>query len=177
MVVIQKALTKAGDYWSEMVEPDFREHQADLANLRLALHSAVSLFHTADWVYHTHEPAVRAAFTYQDRNGNIQQVSDPETFANALEQRNVDFGRIRGIAHASKHLILRNPRPVADAPSHAANTRVATTGYGEGGYGKGPFGGTARVMLEAAGGDLEFSDISKNVLRMWLDLNAMHHWW
>jgi len=34
-----------------------------------------------------------------------------------------------------------------------------------------------RVVLEAAGGDLDFSQIADNVRWMWLDLNAQHHWW
>ena len=177
MVVVTRELRTAGDYWSSMVEPDFNEHQADLADLRRALHCAESLNHVADWVYHTHEAAVCSAFSFKDRNGATQAVSDASTFANALEQQHSDFGLIRGIANAAKHLKLNNVRPVANAPSHAANTRVASTGWGEGGYGKGPYGGTPRVMLEAAGGDLEFSDIAASVQQMWLALNAKHNWW
>ena len=88
------------------------------------------------------------------------------------------LGRLRGICHASKHLRLRKPRPVQNAPSDAANTRVQTTGYGGGGYGSGPMGGAARVMLEGAGGaDMEFSAIAQNVHTMWLNLNGVHRWW
>jgi hypothetical protein len=174
---VEKELRTAGDHWNEMVEPDFHDHQADLADLRRALHYAESLTHMADWVYQNHEAQVRGAFSFKDKNGNSQPVSDASTFANALEQQFPDFGRMRGIANAAKHFKLHTVRPVPDAPSHAANTRVRSTGFGEGGWGKGPWGGTPRVMLEATGGDLEFSDISTNVRKMWLGLNAQHNWW
>jgi hypothetical protein len=176
-MAVTKEFKTAGDYWSELVEPDFQEHQADIADLRRALHSAGSLFHMADWVYQTHPAAVSSAFTFLDRKGISCTVTDEIEFANALQQQSVDFGRIRGVANASKHLVLRSPGAVPDAPSHAANTRVATTGWGQGPFGKGPFGGTPRVMLEAANGDLEFTDIAANVRQMWLNLNAAHHWW
>ena len=50
---VVKELRNAGDHWNEMVEPDFCDHQANQADLRRALHCAVSLNHMADWVYET----------------------------------------------------------------------------------------------------------------------------
>jgi hypothetical protein len=158
-----------------MVDPDYREQEDHLDSLRAALHAAISLFHLSDWVFHTHENAVRAAFTYKDATDATRQVDSSKTFANALEQLNANFGLVRGICNAAKHLKLENIRPITGAPSDAANTRVLTTGYGAGGYGAGPYGGTARVMLE--GPELEFSSIAKSVYEMWIALNETHHWW
>lgn len=162
-----------------MVVPDCDDYRADPANLRRALHSANSLFHMHDWVFHTHEAVVRANFTWVDKHGTPQPVSSPKEFADALEQLNNDFGRIRGIANAGKHLKLNSVRPVQNAPSHAANTAIQTTGYGQGGYGQGgygqgPFGGSPRVMLEGAT-DMEFSTILENVYQMWESLIKRHN--
>jgi hypothetical protein len=167
----------ASDFWSKMVVPDYQEYREKPADLRSALHLAISLFHTADWVFHTHELAVKATFTFRDKNGNIQAVSSSEEFATSLEQGCDDFGRIRGMANAAKHLQLRPSgiRPVENAPSNAANTRVQTTGYGAGGYGQGPCGGGPRVMLEG-GTDMEFSQIAKAVFDMWESLKRTHSW-
>ena len=110
---IVKELRTAGDHWNEMVEPHFCDHQANQADLRGALHCAVSLNHMADWVYENHDAAVRSAFSFQDHKGNPQPVTDAATFANALEQQTPDFGRIRGIANAAKHYKLKSVRPVA----------------------------------------------------------------
>jgi hypothetical protein len=52
----------AADFWSGMVEPDYQAQASDPSDLRAALHSAISLFHMSDWVFHTHEPQVRAKF-------------------------------------------------------------------------------------------------------------------
>jgi hypothetical protein len=163
-----------------MVEPDYQDQIKDLSDLRTTLHSAISLFHMSDWVFHTHESQVCSSFTFRDAHGLNKPVYSPQTFANALEAINDDFARVRGICHAGKHLKLHDIRPVPGAPSHSANTRVQTTGYGAGGYGRGPYGGTARVMLEgggAGGADAEFSIIAQSVYQMWLDLNRAHSWW
>jgi hypothetical protein len=167
----------ASDFWSKMVVPDYEEYCEKSADLRAALHAAISLFHMADWVFHAHEGAVKAAFTFSDKNGAVQPVSCAEHFATSLEQRCDDFGRIRGIANATKHLRL-NPsgiRPVRNAPRNAANTLVQTTGFGEGGYGQGPYGGGPRVMLEGSP-DMEFSEIAKAVFDMWKSLKLAYGW-
>ena len=174
---VVKELRNAGDHWNEMVEPDFCDHQANQADLRRALHCAVSLNHMADWVYENHETAVRSAFSFHDHKGNPQRVTDAATFANALEQQTPDFGRIRGIANAAKHYKLKSVRPVAHAPSHAANTRVTGATWNNAAWDDAKWDDPPRVVLEAAGGDLDFSQIADNVRRMWLDLNAQHHWW
>jgi hypothetical protein len=178
MAVIQQ-LTTAADFWSQMVVPDCEEFRSDQANLRRALHSANSLFHMHEWVFHTHENTVRTTFTHFNKSGALVPVGDSTDFANALEHRHPDFGRIRGIANAGKHLKLepRGIRPVPNAPRDAANTRIQTTAYGQGGFGQGPYGGGPRVMLEGAdGNDMEFSAILESVFKMWEGLIAANNW-
>jgi hypothetical protein len=47
------------EFWSKMVVPDCQEYCEKPADFRSALHVAISLFHTADWVFHTHERAAK----------------------------------------------------------------------------------------------------------------------
>lgn len=98
----------------------------------------------------------------------VHVVSDERAFANALRDLFPEFELIRGIANSAKHLQLRGSGGHAHSPSHAANTRVQSTGWGEGGFGMGPWGGSPRVMLEtgSTSGDLKFSDIATTVLNM-----------
>ncbi len=183
MTVVQKFTTSA-DFWSAMVIPDCIESRANQADLRCALHAANSLFHMHDWVFHSHKiviqpnlPKPKYKLTYTDISRNIKSVWSHQEFANALEQQNNEFGRIRGIANAGKHLKLTDIRPVQNAPSDAANTRIQTTGYGQGGYGQSPYGGGARVMLEGANGnDMEFSTIRESVYQMWEALIKSNSW-
>ena len=176
MAVIKEFRT-ATDYWSGMAEPDYHDFVGNSADLRAAFHTAISLFHMHDWVWKTHEAVIRASFTFRYKTGATVNVHNAETFANALEQDCADFGRIRGIANAAKHLELRDIRPVPNAPSHAASTAVQTTGFGQGGYDEGPYGGGPRVMLAGSNGDdMEFSDVAKSVLEMWIKLRATCGW-
>ncbi len=90
-------LNTAADYRLEMAVPDCSEYFKNTESLRYALHAAICLVHMSDWVFHAHEAAVRAGFTFVDRKESIAPVSDPRNFATALEQRCPDFGLIRGL--------------------------------------------------------------------------------
>jgi hypothetical protein len=174
-----------GDFWFGMVEPDFAECEANKADLRAAFHAAISLFHIHDWVWETHSDAIRTLFTYKDRDDWEHPVSSAGSFANALEQQYPDFGRIRGIANAVKHLELRDVRPVDNAARHATDTAVHVPGAGLGGYNVGNYGygtpglsyaGYPRVML-AGSNDMEFFKVAEAVRQMWIDLRGVHAWW
>src|SRR5258706_8334602 len=131
-MALMKEFRKPGDFWSGMVEPDFTECAANKADLRAAFHAAISLFHMHDWVWKTHEQSLRASFTYTDGTRKKVAVHDARSFANSLEQQFPDFGRIRSIANAAKHLEVKDVRPVDNAASHAANTAVQVPGAGLG---------------------------------------------
>jgi hypothetical protein len=164
-------------FWREIVVPDYEDFNAGIDDIRRAFHCAISLFHLGDWVYHAHKASIDATFTYRDRKGVVRPVTDEKTFANSLGELHPDFDLIRGIANSAKHLVLTNPRPHPASPSHAANTRIQSTGYGEGAYGMGPYGGTPRVMLEGPGGqDREFTDLAKSTSDMWQRLSQQHNW-
>jgi hypothetical protein len=53
-------LNTSADFWLEMAVPDCSEYFSNKESLRYALHAAISLFHMSDWVFHTHEAAVKA---------------------------------------------------------------------------------------------------------------------
>lgn len=174
MAVILEFRTPA-DFWSGMVEPDYKDARSNPADLRAAFHAAISLFHMHDWIWRTYEASVGTSFTFRNSAGSAAAVRDAGTFANSLEQQCEDFGRIRSIANAAKHLQLRDIRPVPNAASHAANTAVHIPGGASGGYGAGAIGynragsyvGRPRVVLEGPSGqDMEFSHVAKVVYDM-----------
>jgi len=182
--MVVKEFRTAADFWKGMVEPDYQDALADPADLRAALHAAISLFHLCDWVWHSHEKPVRDNFSFwDDATQRNLAVHNDKSFANSLESCE-DFGRIRGIAHASKHLKLKDIRPVPNAPRHATNTAVRQEGDPSGGWGVGDFAydvagayaGPLRVTLEGPP-DLEFRDIAQAVHDMWSKLAAQYGWW
>jgi hypothetical protein len=169
-----------------MVQPDYQDALANRADLRAAFHAAISLYHMHDWIWKTHMAMVRANFTFTDGTGAPVAAHDSKSFANCLEQQYPDFGRIRSIANAAKHLELMDIRPVSNAASHAANTAVHEHVDGSGGYGAGAiayntagsYSGPRRVMLEGPSGrEMEFRDIAQAVYRMWTSLRAQYEWW
>ncbi len=181
---VVKEFRTAADFWSGMVEPDYRDCLNDPADLRAAFHAAISLFHMHDWVWETDQSTVRANFNFTE-SGLTNVPKKSTDFANALERQYPDFGLVRGIANAAKHLELKPPKKnlklVHNAPRHATNTSVQIEGgwagwnEGPGGYGEGNWGyaGRPRVVLKGSP-DIEFSDIAKSVYQMWQTLRAKH---
>jgi hypothetical protein len=173
-----KRIETALEYWELIVKPDYAEFQEDISDLRRAFHCAVSLFHLSDWLYVEHKSQMDRAFCIDDGNGNSRQVRDEKEFASAIVRLHPDFGLIRGIAFAAKHLKLRpknNPHPAT--PTHAANVSIQTVGYGHGGFGEGPYGETSRVMLAGPNGnDLEFFALATSTVEMWKNLSGQHGW-
>ncbi|MBV9460171.1 MAG: hypothetical protein JO141_22025 [Bradyrhizobium sp.] len=177
-MAVMKEFRTPADFWSGMVEPDFEDLLSNPADLRAAFHAAISLFHMHDWVWKSDEARVRAIF-------NVRKAkAEAADFADALESQYPDFGRVRGVANAAKHLELRpsSVRPVTNAPRHAANTFVQVMGGGggygvAGAYGKGEWGyaSAPRVVLEGST-DIPFSDVAKAVYQMWETLGAAHGW-
>lgn len=185
-MVIVKQFNTAADFWLGMVVPDYNDYLAEETNLRRALHASISIFHMSDWVFHSHKAEVTSTFNFADK-GKVSPVSEEQHFYTALEQKNDDFGRIRGVANAAKHLELRpkSVRPVPNAPSHAANTALQTEFVGAGGYncagaynhGGIAYGASPRIMLAGPNGnDMEFSIILRNVFTMWENLKTTHGW-
>ena len=184
-MALMKQFKTPADFWSGMVEPDFADCEANKADLRAAFHAAISLFHMHDWVWITHEVSVRAAFNIQ----RSRPKPDSSLFADALESKYNDFGLIRSIANAAKHLKLENlsrPSRVVNAANHAANTAVHVPGAGVGGYGVGAgyatpglsYAGHPRVVLSGPNGtNMEFFNVATAVYDMWTTLRARYGWW
>jgi hypothetical protein len=166
------------EFKSAVVEPDFREFMSDRANLRKAWRCAGSLFHFHEWVYAAHKAAIDGNWTFVDDNGDVQQVSKPEHFANSLGQKSPAFQLIRGVANASKHFTLRTPPPGRQnppgMPSHAANTYISSASSQ-----LGTSGASARVvdvMLQASPDDIELSGLAQQVMDMWNNLLKQRGW-
>ena len=171
MPTVHSCVTNCAEYWTEILVPDFDDFMKQIDDLRKAFHCAISLFHMCDWIYVAYQSEISSTFTYTDRHGATQAVSDERSFANALRDLYREFELVRGIANSAKHLKLRGIGGHADSPSNAANTKVQSTGWGEGSWGGGP-----RVMLQATGRDYEFSAIATAVRDMWTQLALEHDW-
>ena len=168
------------DFKQEVVDADFRDFMADdSGNLRKAWHCAGSLFHLHEWVYAAHKASIDAKYTFTNDQKQTQAVSCASHFANSLGQQYPNFERIRGIANASKHFVLRNPPPgriiPPGMPSSAANTYVTDAAFQPGVFQRNAFQ-VGDVMLEATPQDMLFSDRAWSVLDMWEQLFQSERW-
>ena len=68
-------------FWREIVVPDYNDFGAAIDDLRRAFHCAISLFHLSEWVYVAHKAYIDANFTYRDKNGVVQPVTDEKAEA------------------------------------------------------------------------------------------------
>ena len=77
---------------------------------------------------HGEQAYIDINFTYLDKDGHSQRVTDEKSFANALRDLHSDFELMTGIAHVGKHLEIRAVKHPG-APVSAANTYVTTPGF------------------------------------------------
>jgi hypothetical protein len=177
-LIKSKRIETALEYWERIAKPDYKEFQEDISDLRRAFHCAVSLFHLSDWLYVEHKSQIDPVFFIKDGKGNIRQVRDEKEFAAAIVDLHPDFGLIRGIAFAAKHLKLRPKNNLHPAtPTHAANVSIQTVGYGYGGFSDRAYSETSRVMLAGQNGiDIEFSTLAASTVEMWKSLSEQYGW-
>jgi hypothetical protein len=122
--------------------PDYNDFSAAIDDLRPAFHCAISLFHLSDWVYVVHRTYINANFTYRDKNGFVQPVTDEKTFANALGQLHPDFDLIHGNRKFRKASCAEKSSTTSCRSEQRCQHARTSTGFGEGGYGTGPYGPT-----------------------------------
>jgi hypothetical protein len=163
-------------YWNELVEPDYREFQANQGDVRKAFHCAISLFHMADWVYKEKGLAywTSVGLGFVDRTGATIAVHDDKSFANALATIDSNFELVRNIANSVKHFSLSKPGSHPSSPSHVANT-YSILAFDPSVFDPAVFDTTARVMLEGPGGrHLLFLNLAKSVHETFQEFCAEH---
>lgn len=87
-------------------------------------------------------------------------------------RRNSNFGYVRDVTNASKHVIIGKPgfAPPSTGMTYIANTHIVSTGYGQGGYGQGRYGGGPPVVFEDAGKQISFDDCASQLFAYWKNL-------
>jgi hypothetical protein len=156
-----------------MVEPDYKAFLRDESDLRLGLHSAMSLFHLSEWLYHPNKPYIDANFQWLE-NGVPRPVTTPSLFANALADQHENFELVRSVANASKHLMIGAPvtRQVPqNRATHAANTYVE--------YHSSWFGWQQRGVVTIEGPNnqnVRLGDVLTDVRQWWSTVLNQHGW-
>jgi hypothetical protein len=119
--------------------------------------AAVALNQMADHFWHGFAPVAPS---------KVFGKTDVKSFRAELASRNANFGLVRDVAEAHKHVKL--DRPTRAVTSAGQTTVCATTGWGQGGFGTGPYGGGSFVVVSLDNGQKQhLSRAVAEVVRMW----------
>lgn len=151
----------AQQFFDTHVVPNHDAWLAAPTDIRLAMNAAVSLYHMADHYWHSH---------FATDPSRVFSMTASGLFRTELAKRNKEYGLLRDVAEAHKHMILeRSTRSV----SESKQTSVGSTGWGEGGYGTGPYGGGPSIVVALDDGTKQhLSYIAKVVRELWQSMLA-----
>ncbi len=147
---------RAVSFFETHVVPAMVEWRNSPSDVRLAMNLAVSLNQMADHFWHEyHESEVDRVFAKDSVGG----------FRKALAEANSNFGLVRDVADAHKHVKLSRPDRVLTS---AGQTTKGSLGWGEAEFGVAEYGGVEEMVIELDAGDRRhFSGVAEAVFEMW----------
>jgi hypothetical protein len=150
------ARNRAHDFFDTHVLPTVNEWRNAPLDLRLAMQAAAALNQMADHYWYGYSSENRAQVFNQTAVGD---------FRRELAARSPNFGLIRDVAEAHKHVKLNRKDRLLTS---AGQTTVDKLGYGEAEYGVAEWGGSSEVVIELDGGKRRhFSAALEDVVKMW----------
>jgi hypothetical protein len=156
-------LNGAEDYFFQVINPNKEAFLSHPSTFSTALNFATSLFHFHEWLYEYFRPELEVQFG--------QTLSSPGVLWGLVEQAGQNFGYIRDITNASKHVAIgQGNHKASTGMSHIANTHIVSTGYGMGGYGQGRYGGAPSVVFDDGGAQISFDQCAADLFEYWKKL-------
>ena len=151
-------LSSAEDYFLNVLKSNNDEFFNNPSTFANALNLATSLYHFHEWLY--------AYFRSNLERHFGTNFANPRDFWRMVEQTNKNFGYIRDLTNASKHVAI-GQRKTSTGMSHIANTHIVSQGYGIGRYGQGRFGGGPNVVFEDGGSLISFDQCASDLFAYW----------
>jgi hypothetical protein len=133
------------DFLDTHVKPNVADFHDRYDDVRLAYNAVASIDALAAHLYHwcvNNAPNELVGLKRED-NG----------YRERLAGKHADFGLLRDIAKAQKHVRLTRGNPQVQS---AAQMNARPIGWGEGGYGQGRFGGPPQVVVDRTVGGFSY---------------------
>lgn len=131
------------EFYNQVVAKNIDDFHADYASERFAFNAIASVdalaAHLWSWCV-ANAPAEAG-------------LGDDTAYRAMLAGRHPDFGLLRDVAKAQKHVRLTRGNPKVNNASQAVSRGV---GFGEGGFGLGRFGGPEQVVVDDNNGDMHY---------------------
>lgn len=125
------------EYLRDVVEPNLVELAADYGNVRKALNAVHSVDALAAYIYHAANGAAPG--------------SDDTQYRGELARQHPEFGLLRDIAKAVKHVRLDRGSPKT---SRGDQVEVRSLGWGEAAWGDGRWDGPPQAVIPLDGGGI-----------------------
>lgn len=133
----------ARQYLDVVVLPNAEEFEANFGSVRHAYNAALSIDCLAAQIFHDLKAEGKTTATHDS------------AFRQELAKAYPDFGILRDVAKAMKHVELDQHNPTV---STSAQVVAQTTGWGEGRWGEMRWGGPTQVHVRLDNGDLRAVD-------------------
>ena len=158
------ALTSAEDYFLKVMKPNYDAFFGASSTFASAFNLATTLFHFHEWLFDQYKPELEQNFR--------TTFASKGPFWQAVQGTNTNFGYIRDVTNASKHVTIgdQDSPPPSTGITHIANTRIISIGYGQGGYGQARYGGGPAVVFDDAGNQISFDDCASQLFDYWKKL-------
>jgi hypothetical protein len=148
-------LDSARKYYSEILKPEYDDFFAAPATLRSAFRVAGALFHFRDWLFEFHRAELEAHFGTTLASAGALWIE--------VEKINGQFGFVRDVANASKHVRLKH-HP-STSMTHVANTSLEVGAFDS------AASDTARVKMKHGTVDVDFDECARALFRYWTELS------
>jgi hypothetical protein len=154
--------SKPHRFYRDHVAPSIEDWRADETAIHKAQSVATNLTHLADHYF----------LGYSDQPNKVLGASSLKDFKNNLAARYPDYGLIRDVCDAHKHVELkRKSRNV----TNANQTEIGSMGWGEAQWGEGRWGSPDEVIItDDNGSKHHFITIVSRVQEMWKDLLGLN---
>lgn len=157
---IDKTLSGSEDYFLQVMIPNKQAFFGNQSAFAAAINFATSLFHFHEWLFDEFKTELESFFgaTFNSKGA----------FWKAVEASNPNFGYMRDVTNASKHVRIGGKYSTSTGMSHIANTHIVEIGYGHG-YGV-AYGGGNKVVFDDGGNQIGFDTCAQELFDYWQKL-------
>jgi hypothetical protein len=148
-----------------VVDEDYQEFKRDPANLRLAYHLGLGLFHLRDWTF------------WEYGGTSTMPYSTMGCYQTYLESQCKDFGYIRDLANAVKHVELDPSKRPSTQMVGLANTKVSFAAFSSTAFQPNAFKTKTVIVSQTSPTDyVDFDKAADAVMSMWNRLFSTNGW-
>lgn len=133
----------AKDFLADVVRPNVDEFETNFGSVRHAYNAALAVDCLAAQLFHDLKAAGKTT------------AKDDSAYRQDLAARYPDFGILRDVAKAMKHVVLDRHSPSVKTSSQV---EIQSTGWGQGRWGEARWGGPPQVHVTLDSGDIRAVD-------------------